>query len=81
MIDKEKILYYHRKARGKTEIISRVLVEGKEDLSTYYTPGVSFVSDEIVKDPDKVYDYTTKSNTIAIISDCTRVLGLGNIGL
>ncbi len=80
MIDKEKILYYHRKAHGKTEIISRVLVEGKEDLSTYYTPGVSFVSDEIGKDPDKVYDYTTKSNTIAIISDCTRVLGLGDIG-
>ena len=47
MIDRERILHYHRKAHGKTEMISRVLIEGKEDLSTYYTPGVSVVSDEI----------------------------------
>lgn len=79
-MDKEKILRYHKKAQGKTEIMSRVLVESQEDLSTYYTPGVSLVSEEIKRNIDKVYDYTTKSNTIAIISDCTRILGLGNVG-
>ncbi len=80
MMDRERILHYHRKAQGKTEVMPRVLMDSQEDLSTYYTPGVSVVSEEIKRDPDKVYDYTTKSNTVAIISDCTRVLGLGNIG-
>ncbi len=79
-MNKEEILYYHRKAQGKTELMSKVLVDNQEDLSMYYTPGVSVVSEEIKRNLDKVYDYTTKSNTIAIISDCTRVLGLGNVG-
>ena len=80
MVDREEVLHCHKKAQGKTEIMPRVLVEKESDLSTYYTPGVSFVSEEIGKNSGSVYDYTTKSNTIAIISDCTRVLGLGNVG-
>ncbi len=80
MVERSRVLGYHRQAQGKTEVIPKVLLENEDDLSTYYTPGVSYVSKEIYRDPGRVYDYTTKSNTIAIVSDGTRILGLGNIG-
>lgn len=80
MADSRRVLRYHREAQGKTETIPKVLLENADDLSTYYTPGASYVSSEIRRDRALVYDYTTKSNTIAIVSDGTRILGLGNIG-
>ncbi len=80
LVDKENVLSCHRRAQGKMETIPKVLVDKEEDLSVYYTPGVSYVSEEIKADANKVYDYTMKSNTIAIVSDGTRILGLGNIG-
>lgn len=86
---KEDALNLHRLLRGKIEISSRISSDnifetegenGKGTLSSIYTPGVAFVSDEIRKDKNLAYEYTSKWNNIAIICDGTRVLGLGNIG-
>ena len=79
-MDAKKVLAAHRKNGGKIEIVGKVRIGTQEDLATYYTPGVSYVSLEIKKDKSKAYEYTSKANTIAIISDGTRILGLGNVG-
>jgi malate dehydrogenase (oxaloacetate-decarboxylating) len=55
-------------------------IRGREDWSIWYTPGVAAPCKAIVKEPEKVYDHTNKGNVIAVVSDGTRVLGLGNIG-
>jgi len=73
-------LKMHRENKGKTAIISKVKVTSKDDLSTAYTPGVAEPCREIHKNPELVYEYTNKSNTVAVISDGSAVLGLGNIG-
>jgi malate dehydrogenase (oxaloacetate-decarboxylating) len=73
-------LELHRFLKGKLSIESKVDVLDKNDLSLVYTPGVGFVSQEIAKDRGKVYDYTWKSNTVAVVSDGSAVLGLGNVG-
>ena len=73
-------LRLHKQWKGKIEIISKVPLETKEDLSVAYTPGVAEPCREIAKNPEAIYDYTQKSNTIAIITDGSAVLGLGNIG-
>lgn len=70
----------HKKYRGKIEVCSKVAVENKDDLSTAYTPGVAEPCREIHKDLSKVYDYTTKGNMVAVVTDGTAVLGLGDIG-
>ncbi|MDD5770351.1 MAG: NADP-dependent malic enzyme [Candidatus Gracilibacteria bacterium] len=70
----------HKKYSGKLETVSKVPLENRDDLSTYYSPGVAEPCREIAKDKSKVYDYTLKANTIAVISDGTAVLGLGDIG-
>jgi len=70
----------HRKNRGKLEMRSKVDAKNKDGLSLAYTPGVAAVCKEIVAKPDAVYDLTLKWNSVAIVSDGTRVLGLGNIG-
>ena len=70
----------HRKNRGKLEVRSKVDCRSMEGLSLAYTPGVADVCREIVKNPDSVYDLTFKWNSVAVVSDGTRVLGLGNIG-
>jgi len=70
----------HKEKKGKLEVISKIPVNTREDLSIAYTPGVAEPCIEISKDKDKVYDYTIKSNTVAIVSNGTAVLGLGNIG-
>ncbi|NUJ98153.1 NADP-dependent malic enzyme [Candidatus Gracilibacteria bacterium] len=70
----------HKKLAGKIETISKVRLKNKIDLSLAYTPGVAEPCLEIAKDKKKVYDYTIKGNTIAVISDGTAVLGLGDIG-
>jgi malate dehydrogenase (oxaloacetate-decarboxylating) len=76
----EESLKFHEELRGKIEIVSRVEINSSKDLSLAYTPGVAQPCLEIQSDPDKAYIYTRKWNTIAIISDGTAVLGLGDIG-
>ena len=76
----EEALELHRKWKGKIEVASTVPVKDQYDLSTAYTPGVAEPCKEIHKDIDKVYDYTRKGNLVAVVSDGTAVLGLGDIG-
>jgi malate dehydrogenase (oxaloacetate-decarboxylating) len=73
-------LALHAKHRGKLGIRSKVPLNTKHDLSLAYTPGVAEVSREIIRDKNLAYEYTLKSNTIAIVTDGSAVLGLGNIG-
>lgn len=70
----------HKKLKGKLEITSKVKLETEHDLSLAYTPGVAAVSQEIAQDQEKAYELTMKHNSIAIVSDGSAVLGLGNIG-
>lgn len=76
----EEALQFHAKLKGKLEIKSRCTVKDAKDLSLAYTPGVAEPCREIYKDPSKAYLYTRKWNTVAVISDGTAVLGLGDIG-
>lgn len=76
----EKALELHKRWKGKLETISKVHIKSKEDLSVLYTPGVAAPCKEIAKNKDAVYTYTTKANTIAVVSDGSAVLGLGDIG-
>lgn len=73
-------LKLHKKYQGKLEMVSKVPVATREDLSLAYSPGVAAPCEEIVKDPNAIYDYTSKGNTVAVITDGSAVLGLGNIG-
>ncbi|MEK6860419.1 MAG: NADP-dependent malic enzyme [Nanoarchaeota archaeon] len=75
---KEEILSYHK--GGKIEVNIKKPLNNQRQLSISYTPGVADVALEIKKDASKVFDYTIKSNTVAIVTDGSRVLGLGNIG-
>ncbi len=70
----------HEKLKGKIGISNKVEVETKDDLSLVYSPGVAEPCKEIHKNPERVYDLTMKGNTVAVVSDGTAVLGLGNIG-
>jgi malate dehydrogenase (oxaloacetate-decarboxylating) len=70
----------HEKFRGKIEVHSKVPITNRRDLSLAYTPGVGAVCKEIQRDKNLAYKYTLKANTIAIVSDGSRVLSLGNIG-
>jgi malate dehydrogenase (oxaloacetate-decarboxylating) len=70
----------HEKGPGKLGLDLKVDLKNKEDLSKAYTPGVAAVSKAIAEDPSKVYDLTPKGNSIAIVSDGSAVLGLGNLG-
>jgi malate dehydrogenase (oxaloacetate-decarboxylating) len=76
----EKSLKYHENLRGKIEITSRFKISNENDLSLAYTPGVAEPCRKIHKDPNDAYIYTRKWNTVAVISDGTAVLGLGDIG-
>ncbi len=73
-------LELHKKHHGKLSVISKVSLTSKEDLSRAYTPGVAAVCEAIAKDPKSAREYTIKRNTIAIVTDGSSVLGLGNIG-
>jgi len=77
---RDEALKLHKDNRGKLEVISKVPVSSKEELSLAYTPGVAEPCKEIHQDPNAVYDYTFKGNTVAVVSNGTAVLGLGNIG-
>ena len=70
----------HRINQGKLETVSKVPVRNADDLSLAYSPGVAEPCKEIYEKPETVYDYTMKGNTVAVVSDGTAVLGLGNIG-
>lgn len=76
----EKALRVHKKLRGKISITPKGEIKNKEDLSIYYTPGVGAVSSFVASHKDAVRDYTMKGNTVAVVSDGSAVLGLGNIG-
>jgi len=73
-------LKLHEAHQGKLEIQAKVAVKSKEDLSLAYSPGVASPCEEIAKDPAAIYRYTTKGNMVAVITDGSAVLGLGNIG-
>ena len=76
----ECALRLHKKFKGKLEVTSKQQLKTKEDWSTMYTPGVGAVSDFLHKNPKEIKNYTMKSNSVAVISDGSAVLGLGNIG-
>jgi len=73
-------LEMHEKHRGKISVTSKVSVENKDDLSIAYTPGVAEPCRKIHENKDDVYKYTAKGNLVAVVSDGTAVLGLGDIG-
>lgn len=77
---KQIALQKHEEWNGKLEVVSRAPLQTKEDLSTAYTPGVAAPCLEIAKDPEKAYVYTRKNNLVAVVSDGSAVLGLGNVG-
>ena len=77
---KERTLEMHREHRGKLEVVPKVEICDTDSLSLAYTPGVAEPCREIAKNPDDVYAYTTKGNMVAIVTDGTAVLGLGDIG-
>ena len=76
----EKALLLHEQWKGKLDVVSKVPVKTREDLALAYTPGVAEPCKEIARDAENIYRYTGKGNTIAVVSDGSAVLGLGNIG-
>ena len=80
MTTNEKALQMHEQWKGKIETVAKAKVNSREDLAIAYTPGVAEPCRVIAEDSDAVYKYTMKSNTIAVVSDGSAVLGLGNIG-
>lgn len=80
MTTNEKALMLHEEWNGKLETVSKAKVASREDLALAYTPGVAEPCKVIAADPEAAYRYTIKSNTIAVVSDGSAVLGLGNIG-
>lgn len=80
MTTNEKALLMHEKWNGKLETVSKTPVKTREDLAIAYTPGVAEPCKVIAKDKEAAYKYTMKANTVAVISDGSAVLGLGNIG-
>ncbi|MBO6259469.1 MAG: NADP-dependent malic enzyme [Lachnospiraceae bacterium] len=80
MSNAEKALKLHEEWKGKVETVSKTPVNSREALALAYTPGVAEPCKVIAEDPDAVYKYTIKGNTILVVSDGSAVLGLGNIG-
>lgn len=77
---RQEALDVHKKYRGKLETKSKVPVNNAKDLSLYYSPGVAEPCKEIQKSPETIYEYTNKGNVVAVVSDGSAVLGLGDIG-
>ena len=80
MTNNEKALQMHKEWNGKLETTAKAHVNSREDLAIAYTPGVTEPCKVIAKDPEAAYTYTMKANTVAVVSDGSAVLGLGNIG-
>ena len=78
--DKEALDYHSQGKPGKIEIIASKPMATQRDLALAYSPGVAVPVEAIAKDPSKVYDYTSKGNTVAVISNGSAILGLGNLG-
>ena len=76
----EMAMELHARHRGKLGVHSKVELNTIDDMSTAYTPGVAAVCREIARDRDRAYDLTIKGNSVAVVSDGSAVLGLGNIG-
>jgi len=76
----EKSLALHKKLKGKIEVVSKVPLRNKKDLSLAYTPGVAAVSLLVAKNKEAMFTHTIKANSVAVVSDGSAVLGLGNIG-
>lgn len=76
----DEALALHRRAKGKIEVLGKLPLRNEQDLSLVYTPGVAAASREIYADRETVHDYTAKDNLVAIVSNGTAVLGLGNVG-
>lgn len=77
---KQEALRIHKENKGKLKVVSKVPVRNKDDLSIAYTPGVAEPCKKIAENIDLVYEYTFKSNAVAVVTDGSAVLGLGNIG-
>ena len=73
-------LELHEQHKGKIEVTAKVPVKTRDDLSAAYTPGVAEPCREIAKDPAAAYTYTAKGNLVAVVTNGTAVLGLGDIG-
>lgn len=80
MTTNEKALHMHEEWNGKLELVSKAPVKSREDLAIAYTPGVAEPCKVIAEDKEAAYKYTMKANTVAVVSDGSAVLGLGNIG-
>ena len=80
MTTNEKALMLHKEWNGKLETVAKSPVKSREDLSIAYTPGVAEPCKVIAQDKEAAYTYTMKANTVAVVSDGSAVLGLGNIG-
>lgn len=80
MTTNEKAIFLHKEWNGKIETVSKASVKSREDLSIAYTPGVAEPCRLIAENPEDAYVYTMKANTVAVVSDGSAVLGLGNIG-
>ncbi|NSJ92572.1 NAD-dependent malic enzyme, partial [Coprococcus sp. MSK.21.13] len=77
---KEMALKLHSEKKGKLEVVGKISVKNRKDLALAYTPGVAEPCMHIAKDKKNVYEYTTKGNMVAVVTNGTAVLGLGNIG-
>ena len=76
----KEALFLHKQLKGKISVQTKFTIKNRDDLSLVYSPGVAAPCLEIAEKPETVYDYTLKGNTVAIVSDGSAVLGLGNIG-
>lgn len=76
----KKSLELHKKHKGKIAVVSKVSLRDKNDLALAYSPGVAEASRQIAKNPKKVFEYTSKGNMVAVVSDGSAILGLGNLG-
>ena len=78
--EETSVLDLHRRYEGKIEVALKVPVRSHEDFAVWYTPGVAAVARRIAERKDAVFELTNRGNTVAIVTDGTRVLGLGNVG-
>ena len=79
-MNKKEILDAHKRRKGKIEVVPKMPLRNRRDLSIAYTPGVAEVSKAIAKNKKLALLYTMKANTVAVVSDGSAVLGLGNVG-